>query len=75
MKLVVKSLTGVRINLDVHTSDTIDNVKTQIEQRIGMPADEQRLVFAGKQLEGGFTLAYYNIGNMATLHLVSTNRG
>lgn len=70
LELFVKTLTGKTITIYVAPTDTIDTLKELVVECEGIPPDQQRMIFAGQQLEDNRTIAQYGIRHNSTLHLV-----
>lgn len=74
-KIFIKTMSGKTIDFDMNILDTVDSLHRFISEREGVPIDQQRLIFASKQLESGHFLSDYNIKNGACVHLVLRLRG
>ena len=75
MQLFVKTLTGKTVSIEIEEGESIEDVKAKIAEKEGIPAEQQRIIFGGQQLQDGKTVDDYNIGDDATLHLVLRLRG
>ena len=69
----VKTLTGKEIEIDIELTDTVERIKERVEEKEGIPPVQQRLIFAGKQMNDEKTAKEYNIEGGSVLHLVSSS--
>uniref|UniRef100_A0A915CLH7 Ubiquitin-like protein NEDD8 n=1 Tax=Ditylenchus dipsaci TaxID=166011 RepID=A0A915CLH7_9BILA len=75
MLIKVKTLTGKEIELDIEPTDRVDRIKEKVEEKEGIPPPQQRLIFAGKQMNDDKTAAEYKVAGGSVLHLVLALRG
>eukprot|EP00037_Helgoeca_nana_P038169 m.19234 g.19234 ORF g.19234 m.19234 type:complete len:76 (+) comp9897_c0_seq1:178-405(+) len=75
MLIKVKTLTGKEIEIDVEPTDTVIRIKERVEEKSGIPPDQQRLIFTGKQMADDQDIKFYKVTGGAVLHLVLALRG
>eukprot|EP00291_Cryptomonas_curvata_P010522 CAMPEP_0172177238 /NCGR_PEP_ID=MMETSP1050-20130122/15319_1 /TAXON_ID=233186 /ORGANISM="Cryptomonas curvata, Strain CCAP979/52" /LENGTH=77 /DNA_ID=CAMNT_0012849723 /DNA_START=128 /DNA_END=361 /DNA_ORIENTATION=- len=75
MQIKVKTLTGKEIEFDIEPTDTVKRIKERVEEKEGIPPQQQRLIFGGKQMHDDKTASDYNLEGGSTLHLVLALRG
>mmetsp|Transcript_73416 Transcript_73416/g.147842 ORF Transcript_73416/g.147842 Transcript_73416/m.147842 type:complete len:131 (+) Transcript_73416:92-484(+) len=75
MQLMVKTLDGKTVTVEAEEEDTIEDIKNKIMEKEGVPVDQQRLIFGGKQLDSDKTLADYDVQEDSTFHMVLRLRG
>lgn len=75
MQIKVKTLTGKEIEIDIEPDDTVRRIKDRVEEKQGIPPEQQRLIFGGKQMNDEKTAADYSIAGGSVLHLVLALRG
>ncbi|VDK63468.1 unnamed protein product, partial [Onchocerca ochengi] len=71
----VKTLTGKEIELDIEPNDKVERIKEKVEEKEGIPPPQQRLIFAGKQMNDEKTAQDYKVAGGSVLHLVLALRG
>ncbi|CEG67803.1 Putative NEDD8 [Rhizopus microsporus] len=75
MLVKVKTLTGKEIEIDIEPSDKISRIKERVEEKEGIPPQQQRLIYSGKQMSDEMTANQYGIEGGSVLHLVLALRG
>lgn len=75
MLVKVKTLTGKEIEVDVEPKEKVIKIKERVEEKEGIPPQQQRLIFGGKQMNDDKTIGEFNIEGGSVLHLVLALRG